>query len=358
LLCSYLTLAAENPILSTFAGSGAKGFGGDGAAAIEAQLNGPTGIARGPEGSLLICDTENHRIRRVTPDGKIETIAGNAKSGWSGDGGPATAASLDEPYEVRTDPKGNVFWVERLSHSVRKLDPQTGIITTVAGGVVDAASGLAGFSGDGGPATQAKMNEPHSIGFDKSGNLYICDVKNHRIRKVDMKSGIISTFCGTGERKPTPEGAKIAGAPLSGPRALDFDSTGNLWLALREGNAILKLDLKKGTIHHVAGTGQKGFTGDGGPAKSATLNGPKGISVGPNGNVYVADTENHAIRMINPRTGTISLVAGTGKHGNGPDGNPLTCALARPHGVFTDRNGDVFIGDTENNRIRVIKGGK
>src|ERR1041385_3728027 len=134
-LCSYLAFSAENPTISTFAGSGDKGFSGDGASATAAQLNGPTGITRGPEGSLLICDTENHRIRRVTPTGKIETIAGNAKNGWSGDGGPAIAASLDEPYEVRTDSKGNVFWVERLSHSVRKLDPQTGIITTIAGGV-------------------------------------------------------------------------------------------------------------------------------------------------------------------------------------------------------------------------------
>jgi hypothetical protein len=173
-----------------------------------------------------------------------------------------------------------------------------------------------------------------------------------------MKTGIITTFCGTGERKPTPEGAKIEGAPLSGPRALDFDSAGNLWLALREGNAILKLDLAKGTIHHVAGTGQKGFTGDNGPAKEATLNGPKGISVGPNGKAYVADTENHAIRMIDPSNGLIFLIAGTGKRGNGPEGNPTACGLARPHGVFTDRNGDVFIGDTENNRVWVIKGVK
>jgi streptogramin lyase len=349
LLVGSATLAAEHSTIGTFAGTGTKGFAGDGGPADHAQLGGPTGIARGRDGALYICDTDSHRIRKVTPTGHIQTVAGTGEAGWNGDGGPATAARLNEPYEVRFDVLGNVFWVERLSHSVRKLDIKTGIITTVAG------SGVPGFSGDGGPATQAKLNEPHSIGFDKIGNLYICDVKNHRIRKVDLKTGLISSVCGTGEKKPTPDGAKIPGAPLSGPRALDFDAAGNLWLALREGNAILKLDLAKGTVHHVAGTGKKGFTGDGGPARDATFNGPKGLSVAPNGNIYVADTENHSIRMIEMSTGKISLAAGTGTRGNGSDSDPLNCQLARPHGVFVDRDGLVFIGDTESNRIRVVR---
>lgn len=332
--------------IGRFAGTGVAGFSGDGGAAVQAQLNDPTGIARGPDGALYVCDTANHRVRKVSPDGTITTVAGTGEPGWSGDGGPATAAKLHEPYEVRFDPAGDVFWVERLSHTVRKLDRKTGIVTTVAG------NGSAGFSGDGGPATRAQLSDPHSIGFDRAGDLYICDVRNHRLRKVVMKTGEISTFAGTGERKPTPDGARFAGVPLNGPRALDFDRQGNLWVALREGNAVYKLDLAQGTIHHVAGTGKKGFTGDGGPAKAATLNGPKGLSVAPDGNVFIADTENHAIRMIDVKRGTIELVAGTGVGGDGPEGAALNCQLSRPHGVFADRDGSVFIGDSGANRVR------
>lgn len=345
--------AVPVPTMTTFAGSGGtKNFSGDGGPATAAQLADPGGIARGPDGALYVCDTANHRIRKVTLDGRIVTVAGTGERGWSGDGGPAIAAKLAEPYEVRFDRVGNIFWVERLSHSVRRLDAKTGIITTVAG------NGTAGFSGDGGPATSAQLNEPHSIGFDRAGNLIIADVKNHRLRKVALPSGIITTFAGTGEKKTTPDGAPFATAPLSGPRALDFDREGNLWLALREGNAVYKLDLAHGTIHHIAGTGKKGFSGDSGPAKDATLNGPKGIAVAPDGRVYLADTENHAIRVIDPARGTLSLVAGTGTRGDGPDGDPLAAALNRPHGIFVDSDGAIFIGDTDAQRVRVIRTGK
>lgn len=325
-----------------------KAFSGDGGFATQAQLSDPTGISRGSDGALYICDTANHRIRKVSPDGKITTIAGTGEPGWSGDGGQATAAKLNEPYEVRSDAAGNLFWVERLSHSVRRRNAKTGFVSTIAG------TGEAGFS-ENSTATNSKLNEPHSIGFDRRGDLYIADVKNHRIRKLDLESGRLSTFAGTGERKPTTDGTPFATSPLHGPRALDFDKEGNLWIALREGNAIFKLDLAKGTIHQVAGTGKKGFAGNGGLAKDATLNGPKGISVAPNGNVYIADTENHAIRMIDVKRGTIELVAGTGTRGDGPDGDPLRCALSRPHGIFVDADGSIFIGDSGNNRVRVIR---
>lgn len=331
------------------AGPGAPGSSGDKGPAIHAQLNGPTGIAQAPDGSLYVCDTENHRIRRVTADGVISTVAGTGERGWGGDGGLAINAKLNEPYEVRFDKSGNVFWVERMNHLVRKMDCKTGRISTVAG------SGVSGFSGDGGAAFNARLNEPHSIGFDKHGDLYICDVKNHRIRKVKMATGIISTFAGTGEGKPTPDNSPIPETPLHGPRALDFDQAGNLWLALREGNMILKLDLAKGVIHRVAGTGKKGFTGDNGPAIQATLGGPKGISVGPNGNVYFADTENHAIRMIDTKNGKLFLVAGTGIKGTAFDSYPLKAMLARPHGIFVATDGSIFIGDTEAHRVEVIR---
>jgi sugar lactone lactonase YvrE len=169
-----------------------------------------------------------------------------------------------------------------------------------------------------------------------------------------MKTGRITTFAGTGDKKPTPDGAPVAGTPLNGPRAMDFDRRGDLWLALREGNAVYRFDMKAGTIHHIAGTGAKGFTGNGGPAKQATLSGPKGLAIGPNGNVYLADTESHSIRMIDVRKMTLELIAGTGERGDGPETDPLQCRMARPHGVFVDRDGAIFIGDSETHRVRVI----
>src|SRR5436190_8618015 len=321
-------LASEHGAIANFAGTGIKGFSGDGGPAINAQLNDPSGIARGPDGALYMCDTGNHRIRKVTADGNIHTVAGSGQPGWSGDGGPATSAKLNEPYEVRFDSSGNIFWVERSSHSVRKCEAKTGLISTIAG------TGAPGFSGDGGPAAGGALNGPHSIGFDKAGDLYICDVKNHRIRKVEMRTGKISTFAGTGEKKTFIEGASFRTTALHGPRALDFDRAGNLWLALREGNVVCELALREGTIQRKAGTGQKGFEGNGGPALTATLSGPKGVAVAPSGKVYLADTENHSIRMIDPAAGTMYLIAGTGVRGDGHDSDPLKCQLMRPHGVF------------------------
>ncbi|HEX4795122.1 MAG TPA: hypothetical protein VH370_15110 [Humisphaera sp.] len=348
-LAVSLSLAADPPQqISTFAGTGQKGFAGDGGPAAAAQLSGPYGITRGPDGALYICDCDNQLVRRVARDGTISTVAGNGKRGYSGDGGPATQAELNEPYEVRFDKAGNMFFVERLNHLIRRVDGKTHVISTVAG------NGKPGFAGDGGPASAAQFNQPHSIQFGPDGSLYVCDIVNHRIRRIDMKTGTISTFAGTGEKKPTPDNSPIVGTPLNGPRTIDFDRDGNLWLALREGNAVYKLDLKAGTIHHVAGTGKQGNTGNGGPALAATLSGPKGLSVGPDGNVYLADTESHTVRMIDPIKGTIALIAGDGTKGDGPDGDPFKCKMSRPHGIFVDANGDIFIGDTESNRVRVI----
>jgi streptogramin lyase len=347
-------LLVSSPVMAqrwgvfTVAGNGEKGFSGDGGPAIQAQMSEVNGVVRGPDGAIYICDTANQRIRRVAPDGTISTVAGSGAKGYSGDGGPALQAALNEPYEVRFDKDGNLYFVERLNHLVRRVDKQTGIISTVAG------NGTKGFAGDGGPATQAQMSEPHSIQFAPNGDLYIADVLNHRVRRVDMKTGVVSTFAGNGQRQAPPDGAKFSDVPLFGPRALDFDAQGNLWLALREGNAVYKFDMVQGTVHHIAGTGKKGFTGNGGPAKSATLSGPKGISIAPNGNVYLADTESHSIRMIDMKTDNLELVAGTGDNGDGPDGDPLRCKMGRPHGVFVDAHG-VLIGDTIPNRVRLLQ---
>ena len=346
---SLLPLAEVQTKISTVAGTGHRGYSGNGGPASHAQINNPYGIAIGPDGALYICDTDNHVVRKVSRDGTITTIAGNGKRGYSGDGQKATEASLNEPYELRFDRQGNLYIVERMNHVVRFVDARTGLIRTVAG------TGKAGFSGDEGPAVSASLHEPHSIQLDGKGNLYICDIRNHRIRRVNLKSGVITTFAGTGERAPTPDGARIAGTPLNGPRAMDFDKRGNLWLALREGNAVYKLDLKRGRLHHVAGTGAQGFSGNGGPAKLATLSGPKGLSVGPNGNIYLTDTESHSIRMIDIHRQTLELIAGTGNRGDGPEGDPKSCRMSRPHGVFVATDGSIYVGDSETHRVRVIR---
>jgi streptogramin lyase len=345
LLASTLT-AAE---IRTVAGTGVKGSAGDGGPATAAQIDNPFGVTRGPDGNLWFCEYTGQRVRKITPDGRIHIVAGTGAKGYRGDGGPALQATFNLPHEIRFDKKGDLFIVDMTNHAVRRVDMKTGVITTFAG------NGKPGYAGDGGPAKDAQFKQPHSIQFDPAGDLYVCDIGNHVIRKVDMKTGIISTFAGTGKSGPTPDGAPIAGTPLNGPRSMDFDADGNLWLATREGNQVFKFDLKAGTIHHVAGTGKKGFTGNGGPAKDATLSGPKGIAVAPNGNVYLADTESHTVRMIDVKKGTLELIAGTGEKGDGPEGDPLKCKMARLHGIFVDADGSVFIGDSEAHRVRVVK---
>ncbi len=345
LIASSLT-AAE---IRTVAGTGIAGSAGDGGSATAAQIDNPFGVIRGPDGNIWFCEYTGQRVRKITPDGKIHIVAGTGAKGYTGDGGPALHATFNLPHEIRFDKKGDLFIVDMTNHAVRRVDMKTGIITTFAG------SGKAGYSGDGGPAKDAQFKQPHSIQFDPAGDLYICDIGNHVIRKVDMKTGIITTFAGTGKAGPTPDGSPIAGTPLNGPRSLDFDAEGNLWLATREGNQVFKFDIKAGKILHVAGTGKKGFTGHGGPAKDATLSGPKGIAVAPDGNVWLADCESHSIRMIDMKTGKLELIAGTGEKGDGPDGDPMKCKMARPHGIFVDKDGSVFIGDSEAHRVRVLK---
>ncbi|HEX6984396.1 MAG TPA: hypothetical protein VF170_03415 [Planctomycetaceae bacterium] len=346
LLVSAAAIASE---VTTLIGDGTAASTGDGGPASEATVSGPFGVTIGPDGALYVCETTGHRIRRVDLEsGLVSTVAGSGESGYSGNGGPATAARLNEPYEVRFDADGNMVFVEMKNHVVRRVDRATGAISTIAG------TGEAGFSGDGGPATTAKLRQPHSICFDGEGRLYVCDIGNHRVRRVDPKTGVISTFAGTGERKPTPDGAPIADTPLNGPRALAYDGRGSLFLALREGNAVYRLDLAAGTLHHVAGTGKSGYAGDGGDARRAQLAGPKGVAVTPDA-IYLADTESHTIRVIDRRTNVIRTILGTGTAGDGPDGDPSACRLDRPHGVEATADGTVYVGDSGNHRVRVVR---
>jgi streptogramin lyase len=343
------SLLAAAPI-NNVAGTGKAGSSGDGGPAASAELHDPCGLVVGPDGAIYVCDTANHVVRRIASDRTIATVVGTGQPGYTGDGGPAKQATLNEPYEVRFDRSGNLFVVERLNHTVRRVDHATGVITTVAG------TGKPGFSGDDGPANKAQLRDPHSIQFGPDGLLYIADVLNHRVRRVDMSTGMITTFAGTGEKKPPTEGAKLKDTPLHGPRALDFGKGGDLYLALREGNSIWRVSMKDATIHHIAGTGKKGFTGNDGPAKSATLSGPKGIDVAPDGAIYFADTESHTIRFVDPKAGAIHVVAGTGEKGDGPaDGVVTSCKLNRPHGVCISPDGALLIGDSGNNRVREVR---
>jgi streptogramin lyase len=346
LIVSLLALAAATAAaqsISTLIGTGHPGFD-------ERSVNNPYGLVIGPDGALYFCDIDNHVVRRLDLKTKqVTTVAGTGKKGHSGEGGPALKSDLDQPYEVRFDRAGNLFFVDMPNHVVRRVDRKTGVITTVAG------TGQPGFSGDGGPATQAQLRQPHSIVFQPDGRLLICDIGNHRVRRVDLKTGQIETYLGTGERKPTPDGAPISGTPFNGPRAIDIDRNGNLYLALREGNAVYRIDPKTERVAHIAGNGQKGLLGDGGPATGAALNGPKGVALSPDGGLYLADTENHAIRRIDLKTGTITTVAGTGERGDGPEGDPLRCRMNRPHGVFVGKDGAVYIGDSEAHRVRILR---
>jgi sugar lactone lactonase YvrE len=341
LFTSSPVMAAES--VSTLIGTGSPGHS-------DQQVNNPYGLVIGPDGALYFCDLDNQRIRRLDlRTRRTATVAGNGQRGYSGDGAPAMDASLNMPHEIQFDSAGHLYIAERDNHAIRRVDARTGIISTFAG------TGRAGFGGDGGPAARAELRQPHSIAVDPARRfLLICDVGNHRIRRVPFATGVIETFAGTGERLPTADGAPVKGTPLNGPRTMAFDSAGDLYVALREGNAIYRVDAKSSTLRHVAGTGEQGYSGDGGPARLARLAGPKGLAWARD-SLYVVDTENHAIRAIDLKTGVIRTVLGTGHRGDGPEPDPLRCALNRPHGVFVDSRGVLYVGDSEAHRIRTLK---
>ncbi len=354
LFCFFALLFVVDPLgaatISTVAGNGSPGSSGEGGPATAAQIDNPFGVQRGPDGALWFTQYTGQRISKITSDGKLVNMAGTGKKGYTGDGGPALAATFNLPHEIRFDKAGNYYIADMTNHAIRRVDAKTQIITTFAG------TGQPGYGGDGGPAAQAQLKQPHSIQFGPTGeHLYICDIGNNVIRRVEMKTGTISTFAGTGKPGDTPDLAPIAGTPLKGPRSIDFDAKGDLWLVTREGNQVFRFDLKAGNIHLIAGTGKKGFTGNGGPAKAATLSGPKGIAIDAAGNAWLADTESHSVRMVEAKTGHLLLMAGTGEKGDGPDGDPLQCKTARLHGIFVDKDGAVYIGDSETHRVRVLR---
>ncbi|MGE0257711.1 MAG: hypothetical protein AB7T18_03045 [Alphaproteobacteria bacterium] len=337
-------------IITTAVGTGEKGFAGDGGPAAEARLNGPFDVAFDRAGNLYFSDTFNHRIRRVeAATGVIATIAGNGEAGYSGDGGKATEAALSEPYGIVVDRDGNVYTADRLNRRVRRIDASSGIITTLAG------TGDAAWSGDGGPAAQAGLAEPNGLAFDPDERrLYIADVADHRVRVVDLASGVIDTFAGTGAAEHGGDGGPAREARIFGARAVRIAPDGTVYILERQGSSLRAVDPATGLINTIAGTTGRGYGGDGGPAAAAVFDAPKEMALDRDGSLLIVDTENHAIRRIDRASGIVVTVAG-GRGGGQGDGGPAEAAgLDRPHGAVVGPDGAIYIGDTNNHRIRKV----
>ena len=328
--------------ITTFAGRPAFVDGGP---AVEAELYNPDGVAVDGAGNLYIADSSNHRIRKVDATGTITTVAGTGEFGFGGDEGPATAAQLDFPRGVAVDSAGNLYIADAGNNRIRKVDA-TGTITTVAG------TGEFGFGGDEGLATTARLAFPRGVAVDGAGNLYIADTSNQRIRKVDS-TGTITTIAGTGERDFSGDEGLATTARLASPNGVAVDGAGNLYIADTSNQRIRKVD-SSGVITTIAGTGEFGFGGDEGLATTARLASPNGVAVDGAGNLYIADISNHRIRKVDT-AGVITTIAGTGEFGFSGDGGPAVLArLAFPGSVTVDGTGNLYIADTENHRIRKL----
>ena len=354
LITTAVVLAVAGDI-TTVAGTGSLGSSGDGGPATSAHLHFPKGVALNSSGNLFISDQDNHRIRKVDSSGNITTVVGDGTFGFSGDGGPATSAKLAFPLGLAFDSSGNLFIADGSNHRIRKVDT-SGNISTVAGTTK-------GFSGDGGPATSAQLNDPTDVAVDSSGNLFIADWPNNRIRKVDS-SGNISTVAGTGstgslEGGFSGDGGPATSAQLRDPWGVTIDSAGNLYIGDSINHRIRKVDTS-GTITTVAGTGatglgQGGFSGDGGPATSPRLSRPLGVAIDSSGNLFIADAHNHRIRKVDT-SGVISTVVGSGSAPILGDGGPATDAkLKSPTAVAIDSSGNLFIADAHHSRIRKVE---
>ncbi len=338
---SYLVRAQ---IITTVVGTGtAQGYSGDGGPAPFGELYGPAGMVVDAEGNLFIADEFNNCVRRVDAYGVISTFAGTGVAGYSGDGGPAEKAKLHYPKFVTVDAAGNVYISDSRNNRVRKVS-RAGIITTYAG------DGIGGFSGDKGPATAAGLSNPAGLAFDTAGTLYISDMFNLRVRKV-TKDGIITTLTGKGQPGSYGDGGPATLALLDKPYGLATDHAGNVYVADYFNNRVRKIDVKTGIISTYAGGGALfgGFGGDNGPATAATLFNPSDVKFDEADNMYIADSKTYRVRKVDAATGLITTIAGNGVAAHGGDGGSAVDAqFDTPYGLALDSYGDIYVSEGNN----------
>jgi sugar lactone lactonase YvrE len=298
-------------------------------------------------GELVLTEFGGHRVLKVDAAGKVTTLAGAGKPGAAD--GAGDKAAFNAPHNLVVAPDGTIYVADTSNHRVRKLDPKTGTVTTIAGSTK-------GYAGDGGPAKDAKFDQAYHVALDAAAkNLYVCDLGNRRIRKIDLATNVITTVAGNGKKGVPADGSVATESPLVDPRAMTLDKAGRLWILERGGHALRVVE--DGKIRTVAGTGEKGSGGDGGPALKAKMDGPKFLWIDPAGDVLIADTENHIIRKYVVKDGTMVRVAGTGKKGkDGVPGQAAAVQLSRPHGVAIGPDGTMYISDSDNGRL--LKTGK
>lgn len=344
ILLVTITCTALAAKIELVAGGGTHGAD---APAKECALKEPFGVEFLPDGTMAIIEmVSGNRLLRVDKSGKLTVIGGTGVKGYSGDGGHAKAAQINGVHNIAVTPSGDIYLSDTWNHRVRKIDGRTGTITTVAG------TGTKGFSGDGGPADKADFSSVIQIALDPGAkHLYVADIDNKRIRRITLATGVVETVAGNGKAGRPEDGSLAKESPLSDPRAVVPAEDGSFYILERNGNALRFVDVE-GRIRTVAGTGAKGASGDGGPALDATMSGPKHLCLDRDGTVIIADAENHVVRRYDPKSGRITRIAGTGKKGTaGLGGDPLACELARPHGVTIGPDGLLYITDSYNNRV-------
>ncbi|MCE3226791.1 MAG: hypothetical protein K0S32_1342 [Bacteroidetes bacterium] len=342
-----LTSIVRSQNISTIAGNGLPSYSGDMALAINCEVHSPNDVEVDKLGNVYIADRNNSRIRKINTSGIITTIAGNGISGFSGDGGPAVSAVLGRPTGLALDTAGNIYFVDNDNNRIRKINT-SGIITTIAG------DGTVGYSGDGGNALSAKLNVGWGIGVDKAGNVYWAEAGNHVIRKV-TPAGIISTFVGNGIPGAFGDGGPAGSAQINNPYWVTVDRYDNIFISDMNNNKIRKVNTS-GIISTFAGNnfGTAGFGGDGGPATSAFLKQPQDIAIDTLGNVYVCDGTNDRIRQIDPN-GIITTYAGNGTLGWSGDGWLATFAnIGGRAGIGVDLTGNLYLAEAYTNRIRKV----
>ncbi|WP_433964810.1 Ig-like domain repeat protein [Tunturiibacter gelidiferens] len=309
----------------------------------------PSAIVFDSAGNLYFAETGNHVIRKVDTVGNITTIAGTGTQGFSGDTGPATAATLDSPQGLALDNANNLYIADTHNHRIRTLNLTTGIITTIAGST-------SGFSGDNAPALSSQLNLPTALATDASGNLYLADTGNHRIREITSSTGLITTIAGTGTQGYSGDGTSAISAAIDSPTGIAVDASSNLYLADTHNHRIRKITSSTGIITTIAGTGLPGFSGDTTPAANATLALPHGLTADASGNLYLADTANHRIRRIDAITGVITTVVGDGTQTfAGDNGSPTAASLDSPTATSFSPANSLTLSDTGNQRIRQVE---